>query len=130
MKYLFIISLLFIISSCEKECKLERISENLFDLNKIDGNKFRANKTAETDSLILLDKMDIYEKSSYSGLMNYRECGHFKSYIVKFKENHIQISLRKNSESEYELSLDAQCFLSQNSYEIEIDDLNLSLIHI
>ena len=98
--------LLILFNSCSdtKKCDLKPIASNVFDLGKITKETVILKCGKEIDSLILNDKYDIYTEESFKGLMNYRECGHSKSYTYNFRNEPIQVCIDK-SENNLELSL-------------------------
>ena len=130
MRKIIFLLLILIISSCEKECKLERINENVFDLNILKGKYYLTSDLDGAESLSIKDKTDIYEKSSFQSPMNYRECEHFKSYEVEFRNELIDISLRKTDEKKYELDVMFWCGEILSEIEINPKDLILNKEYI
>lgn len=90
--------------SCESECKLQPIPEKVFDLNKVQKVLILKSQNV-IDSAIIVEKNDYYEKTSFKGPMNYRECEHYKSYEYKFRDDNILVSVRKNVVNSLELDL-------------------------
>ncbi|WP_127846311.1 hypothetical protein [Psychroflexus aestuariivivens] len=123
MRKITIILLICILSACEKDCKLERIDENIFDLRQLKEKYFLTSDSNEIDSLIISTKIDIYEKTSFQSPMNYRECEHFKSYKIEFRNEVIDISLRKTDKGIFELDALFWCGESLNQIEINPTEL-------
>ncbi|WCO03558.1 hypothetical protein [Psychroserpens ponticola] len=115
--------LFLILTSCEKECKLKPIDESVFDLNKINNKYYLTSDKSEIDSITLIEKIDFYEKTSFKGPMNYRECQHVKSYIVDFQDKEIQIHLTKRENGDYELNLFSQCISSIDGFKVNPSEL-------
>lgn len=90
---------------CESECEIEPISKNIFDINKIDSKDLIITSQNNTDTLKFIEKWDSYTETSFKGLMNYRECGHNKSYKYGFRNETIQVALNKNDQQVIELEL-------------------------
>ena len=88
--------------SCERDCKLQPIPNDVFDTNKIKDVMIFTNKN-EIDSAKIVEKYNYYEKTSFKGPMNVRECEHYKSYELKFKDDQISVSIRKNVSDSLEL---------------------------
>ncbi len=99
-----LLSLTLLFFSCEKECKLKPIPENIFDLSKVPEIMIFKNQK-EIDSSKIVEKYNYYEKTSYKGPMNVRECEHYKSYELKFKDDQILVSIRKNDSDSLELEV-------------------------
>lgn len=104
--FLFFLSTL---SSCVSECKLVPIDEKIFDINQIEKKYILANNLNETDSLIYINHTDKYQKKYRQSFINFVECEHFKSYELKFRDEIIEISLRKNKNGELTLNLLFAC---------------------
>lgn len=106
MRIIFIYFLALIsLNSCEKKCNLKPIPKNVFDLEKIKEETVNLKSGNNIDILIFNDKYDSYTEKSFNGPMNKVDCGHSKSYIYKFRNETIQISLDKNDEGILELDL-------------------------
>ena len=104
-RILFILSFcLLFFFSCEKDCKLEPIPDDIFDLNKINEVMLFKYQN-EIDSAEIINKYNYYEKTSFKGPMNIRDCEHYKSYELKFKEDQILVSIRKNVADSLELEV-------------------------
>lgn len=102
---LFIIGVFFLpFLSCEKDCKLQPIPSDVFDLNKIKDVMVFTSKN-EIDSAQIVEKYNYYEKTSFKGPTNIRECEHYKSYEIKFKDDQISVSIRKNVSDSLELDV-------------------------
>lgn len=117
--------------SCEKDCNLEPIPDDIFDLNKI--NEVMLFKCQnEIDSTEIIDKYNYYEKTSFKGPMNYRECQHYKSYELQFKEDQILVSIRKNVSDSLELEIYAfgNCPNLNINRKIPEDELRLNKEYI
>lgn len=93
----------FISCKPESECDLKPIPSSVFNLTCVKSVVVKNGN--ETDSLIVSEKIDHYEKTSYKGLMNYRACEHYKGYKARFKEYEINVSLHKNADETLELDV-------------------------
>ncbi|KRD11131.1 hypothetical protein ASE21_05290 [Flavobacterium sp. Root901] len=119
------ILLVLILISCERECHLTPIPKAVFDLGKIE-KKIMVTSGNEIDSLILVDKIEDYIKTSFKGPMNVRDCEHYKSYKFSFKTDDIDVSVRKYVEDT--LQLDVLSFgICDNSDDRTIPEKELSL---
>ncbi|HEX8334934.1 MAG TPA: hypothetical protein VF622_20075, partial [Segetibacter sp.] len=98
------LSAILTLASCEKDCRLQPISTNVFDLNAVPKTLY-LESDIEIDSLVLVETLENFEKTSYKGLMSYRECEHFKSYEYNFRNERIFVSIRKNDKGTINLSL-------------------------
>ena len=103
IKKILLSSLVISLISCSKECTLVPISENIFDLKKVNERNI-LNCVNEVDSIIFVDQYDFYTEKSFKGPMKYEECGHSKSYSIEFRNEPIQICLNKNEKKGLELS--------------------------
>ncbi|MBP6424476.1 MAG: hypothetical protein KA278_02010 [Flavobacterium sp.] len=83
---------------------MKPIPENIFDLSKVPEIMIFKNQK-EIDSSKIVEKYNYYEKTSYKGPMNVRECEHYKSYELKFKDDQILVSIRKNDSDSLELEV-------------------------
>lgn len=116
IKISLLIFLTLLFFSCEKKCKLKPIPENIFDLNKIPEIIIFKNQK-EIDSAKIVERYNYYEKTSFKGPMNVRECEHYKSYELKFKNDQILVSIRKNDSDS--LELDVLAFGNCPNFKIE-----------
>ena len=123
MQKIIILVLIFVSISCEKNCELKRIEENVFDLSKLKEKYFLTSDSNETDSLILINKIDVYQNNSISTLMNYRECEHFKAYEFEFKNETVEISLRKTDKNKFELDALFPCGEISSGIDINPEEL-------
>ncbi len=86
-----------------EKCDLEPIPFTVFDLDHVKSQAVKNGN--ETDSIRIYEKIDSYEETSFGGIMNRRECGHYKGYKARFKDYTIDVSLRKNADETLELDV-------------------------
>lgn len=94
MKKILLIPFILLLAGCEKECTLPRIPDNVFNLKNI-GKTIILKNNATLDTAKVIEVSNYYEKTSFKGPMNVRECEHYKSYEVEFKGERINVSVRK-----------------------------------
>lgn len=119
MKFIFAILLLTLYSCTEKEtCTLEPIPENVFDISTIAAVvKFKSG--TETERLTLNDTFEDYTKESLKSFGAKRDCSHTKSCSYLFKDEPIEIMLKKDQNGIFTLhtsgwfTIDAKQFITE-----------------
>lgn len=87
------------------------ISTNEFDVEGLKGDFVFENMNGDTDSLILVNSINVLTDKSIKSIANYEECGHLIEFDYEFKKvkGTVEIRVHKREDEQYDFSIGGIC---------------------
>ena len=99
MKKYCCLLIILLIYSCKTKCNVQQIEKSVLNINLLKGDYIIENQKKEIDSLVLIDFADELVNEKISSPMRHDVCGHFILYRYSFKNETIDLRLKKDEES-------------------------------
>lgn len=99
MKKYCCLLIILLAHSCKKQCNVQKIDKSVLNISLLKGDYIIENQKKEVDSLLLIDFADELVNEKISSPTRHDECGHFIFYRYSFKNETIDLRLKKDEQS-------------------------------
>jgi len=129
LKYYIILFFIFLNSCIAKhECNVPPITLEEFNINEFKGDFVFENKNGKTDSLLLVNYINILTDKSIKSISNYEKCGHLieMNYELTKKNGTLEIRLEKDENENFIFKISGLCINKEfifNKNDIKNDSI-------
>lgn len=120
----------FFFTSCitKNECNIRPITHEEFNINEYKGNFIFENQNGETDTLFLVNYINILTEKSIKSISNYEKCSHLieMDYKLTKKNGTLEIRLEKDENENFIFKIGGICMnkeLNFNKNDLKKDSI-------